>query len=84
MAAFFVYGMSEHCLTRNHCIAIRNEFDEMHACCMIQCFTFDQLLYSHFKYTLTGKIHLTDHDSTAIKLNIFIQYMPEYKTTLYV
>ena len=59
--------MSEHCLVRNHCysIAIRNElhFDKMNACCMIQCFNFDQLLYSHLKHTLTGKIHF----STPIK-----------------
>ena len=61
--------MSEHCLARNYCIAIRNElhFDELHVCCMIQCFIFGQLLYSHYKYTLKGNIHPTNHDSTAIK-----------------
>ena len=66
----FVYSMSEHCLERNHCIWIRNELhlDKMHACCMIQCFNFDQLPY---KYTLAGKRHPTDHDNTAV--NTFIQ-----------
>ena len=61
--------MSERCLLRNYHIAIRTElhFNKMHACWVIQCFNFDQLLYSHYKYTLTGKIHPTDHDSTAVK-----------------
>ena len=32
-AGFFVYKMSEHCLVRNPCIAIRNklDFNKMHA-----------------------------------------------------
>ena len=37
-------------------------FDKMHAFCMIECFNFDQLLYSHYKRTLTGNIHPTDYD----------------------
>ena len=53
--------MSEHCLVRNHYIGIRNELhlDKMPACCMIQCFNFDQLLYTHYKYTLTEKLYST-------------------------
>ena len=59
--------MSEHDLVRNRCIVVRNELhvDKVHACCIIRCFNFYQLLYLGYKCTLNGKIHPTDNDSTA-------------------
>ena len=65
----FLYRTSEHCLVRNHCIAIRNEFHfyKMHSFCMMQFLNFDHLLYSRYKCTQTGKIYPTGLDSVAIK-----------------